>query len=975
MAAFIKNIAIEDSKGNQVNHEIALNHKIAIGEYIFDGTADINIPDTALGGDMELTMAEYQALSEEEKMNGLTYYITDVDGNMPVIVLTKEEYDALGDDKYSDGNIYLISDDVGDWTATGVVYDNKISGLEATNVGAALDELDKKIEDITGGTVVSDKANKDGNGNIITETYETKTDANQKLTDAKKYSDDKLVESKSYADTVGSNIKNDLLNGAGAAYDTLKELGELIDDNHDAIDAVNILTNKISSHYGIDSDNANILKSSQGTRIVNNDNTDFVGIQAKDFILPDGTNLSSISNNYFPSTGGTINGGLNVGGKVAFWSDNEGGNIDIYSPNGHTWQMDAHNDTTFRLYHHDGSNITGYHTWADGNYQSSGDVTTGLGISLNKLYQFSNVHGSNNLVSDLLHVDPNNPGADVNTRTVVATEDASTLVNSPVTSGAFYASREVQCIKSHAGGYKVNVILYENYPVSGRIWTSSFNPDNNSWDGWNSNDNPSTFVYQNWIGDVTAVDVNNIHNPINRNGRFTNDSANKPPNTYFGYREVFFVEPGFLYIIAHAFNTDSSSSIYMVGYNQNAGGWTGWKKISTNDDIDNLQNQIYRTNQRNGFFTGNIDDLRGNMDLCGGYWVSAANSSGTHPTDGYYHLIVPSEAPCNTQIAINYYTGEIRARMFVNDVWNSWTPQYLPLSGGTINGGLFIGDCIGMYSNGEGANIRLASADRLHHWEIDGCSNESLRIYHGTYNGHPNGEVEYDQGFYLAMDGNIISDKRGSVVFRGETVEISNFTWKLKNNSNAHILLNDSHNLKPYTTSNGADFDNSISLGTSNARFKQLFAGTANINTSDRNYKDNIKPLSDIHKELFMKLLPVSFTFKDGESGRTHIGFISQDVEAAMEELGMTSLDFAGFCKDKKISSRIVEKIITDEDGNETKIYEEESTPVLDKNGNSEYIYSLRYEEFIGIITHVLQDTVSRLDKIEKCLTQNGFYL
>lgn len=34
-------------------------------------------------------------------------------------------------------------------------------------------------------------------------------------------------------------VKNDLLNGAGAAYDTLKELGELIDDNQDAIEVLN----------------------------------------------------------------------------------------------------------------------------------------------------------------------------------------------------------------------------------------------------------------------------------------------------------------------------------------------------------------------------------------------------------------------------------------------------------------------------------------------------------------------------------------------------------------------------------------------------------------------------------------------------------------------------------------------------------------------------------------------------------------
>lgn len=71
------------------------------------------------------------------------------------------------------------------------------------------------------------KATQDASGNVITSTYETKTD-----------SASKLAEAKSYADTAAATVKNDLLNGAGAAYDTLKELGDLIDDNADAIDAL-----------------------------------------------------------------------------------------------------------------------------------------------------------------------------------------------------------------------------------------------------------------------------------------------------------------------------------------------------------------------------------------------------------------------------------------------------------------------------------------------------------------------------------------------------------------------------------------------------------------------------------------------------------------------------------------------------------------------------------------------------------------
>ena len=41
-----------------------------------------------------------------------------------------------------------------------------------------------------------------------------------------------------YTDAAAKQVKDDLLNGAGTAYDTLKELGELIDNNQDAISAL-----------------------------------------------------------------------------------------------------------------------------------------------------------------------------------------------------------------------------------------------------------------------------------------------------------------------------------------------------------------------------------------------------------------------------------------------------------------------------------------------------------------------------------------------------------------------------------------------------------------------------------------------------------------------------------------------------------------------------------------------------------------
>lgn len=165
-------------------------------------------------------------------------------------------------------------------------------------------------------------------------------------------------------------------------------------------------------------------------------------------------------------------------------------------------------------------------------------------------------------------------------------------------------------------------------------------------------------------------------------------------------------------------------------------------------------------------------------------------------------------------------------------------------------------------------------------------------------------------------------------------------------------------NFRTYNKAGTAAVNGYTNLGSGSYRWKQLFATTATISTSDRNLKKDIHQLTDTHLDFFLKLQPVSFLFKDGESGRTHIGFIAQDVEQAMSECGLTDLDFAGFCKDQKV------EVFFEEDENGDKI--EKERPILDENGNPDYIYSLRYEEFIALNTYVIQKLWKRVDAVEK---------
>ena len=150
---------------------------------------------------------------------------------------------------------------------------------------------------------------------------------------------------------------------------------------------------------------------------------------------------------------------------------------------------------------------------------------------------------------------------------------------------------------------------------------------------------------------------------------------------------------------------------------------------------------------------------------------------------------------------------------------------------------------------------------------------------------------------------------------------------------------------------------NNVPLGLASKLWKTVYAKTGTINTSDRNKKHDIKDLTEVYEQLFLKLQPKSFIFNDGD--RVHIGAISQDVETAMQELGIEAKQFAGFCKD--IRYEYTE--FSEEDGMPI---ESSKVPCKDENGNIIYDYALRYQEFIFLTVHMVQRLWSRLDAIEK---------
>ena len=129
-------------------------------------------------------------------------------------------------------------------------------------------------------------------------------------------------------------------------------------------------------------------------------------------------------------------------------------------------------------------------------------------------------------------------------------------------------------------------------------------------------------------------------------------------------------------------------------------------------------------------------------------------------------------------------------------------------------------------------------------------------------------------------------------------------------------------------------------LGTSSWLWGDIYATNGTINTSDRNRKTDISYDMSRYEAIFDALKPANFKMIDGTSGRTHTGFISQDIEDALAPCGLTSIDFATFIKSPKV----------DEDG---KVIE------------GEYVYGLRYDELIALMVAQIQSLKKRVADLE----------
>jgi hypothetical protein len=110
---------------------------------------------------------------------------------------------------------------------------------------------------------------------------------------------------------------------------------------------------------------------------------------------------------------------------------------------------------------------------------------------------------------------------------------------------------------------------------------------------------------------------------------------------------------------------------------------------------------------------------------------------------------------------------------------------------------------------------------------------------------------------------------------------------------------------------------------------------------SDLNLKNSVKTMDEKYDKFFDDIGPITYKYNDSTSGRTHTGYIAQQIGSALKKNGLTNQDFAGL-------------VITNYDLSE----------------DAPQMWALRYEEFVSLNTWQIQKAKVRITELEDKVTQ-----
>ena len=151
-------------------------------------------------------------------------------------------------------------------------------------------------------------------------------------------------------------------------------------------------------------------------------------------------------------------------------------------------------------------------------------------------------------------------------------------------------------------------------------------------------------------------------------------------------------------------------------------------------------------------------------------------------------------------------------------------------------------------------------------------------------------------------------------------------------------------------------------LGSSGARWDDVYATNGTINTSDRNIKTQISG-SDLGLDFINDLNPVKYQWISGS--RPHYGLIAQEVSSSLAKSSVHTDNFAGYVENRMFVSASVsgsEKDIRDAEDWEMENFTSIPNPTL----------GLRYNEFISPMIKAIQELSSQVESLKAQISGSG---
>lgn len=336
----------------------------------------------------------------------------------------------------------------------------------------------------------------------------------------------------------------------------------------------------------------------------------------------------------------------------------------------------------------------------------------------------------------------------------------------------------------------------------------------------------------------------------------------------------------------------------------------------------------------------------------------------------------------NAEIKINRQDSEIKLKVSKDSLASeiSQTPDTIYLSSGNGKGKVVIeGDNFGVDETGKmhcnNAMISgtvTATSGRIGKWDITHDSyqclwyeNKTHAMQLGNYGGQTGisgyevlkSNSEYGELWYIRASGAAFFPKSSSERFECEGYTNSSgvtYDTLLISSSGSYIIGEpDSTNCVYFGTSSGAYAIKDTVIRGSNVRLYSVGSGGgvylgssgSTAVTSDENLK-HLYSIDERYEKFFDQLEPLLYTYKQN-GHRKHIGYGARKVKEALINADLTTEEFAGVVVQKDVT------IYADENGTGEDITYDE-------------LYSLRYEEFIALNTHMIQKLLKRVDSLEQ---------